>query len=268
MQSKGQIWLSCLLGGIIGGALTFAGHLQYHFSLTCALPFGMLIGGVIAYLLYDLADVKAGVSRAYRDVYGKKSEICRFVKLACRFAFWGTAMVHTIFSNVIIVGVMTIPLQDLYFLPAEILVILFSWIWFLAGSSEGGFTATKEKETNGIIQSIKTGVWKYANPLAITFWIAFGLVCLPIATYIAITKIPKAIKLSGRFAKTAFRYIHTQRRLIVMIDTAIGILFGVALGIHFDNPLLGTLACGAIGAILGEVNYRVVSLRWLKLQPA
>jgi len=62
------------------------------------------------------------------------------------------------------------------------------------------------------------------------------------------------------FAKTIFVLIHSNERLLCMVDAAIGVAI-----FHFtgNNIFLGMLA----GGVLGVVNYEIVSVRLLKLSP-
>ncbi len=64
----------------------------------------------------------------------------------------------------------------------------------------------------------------------------------------------------GRLVKTVFILIHSNERLLCMVDAAIGVAV-----FHFtgNNIFLGMLAGGALGVI----NYEIISVRLLKLVP-
>ena len=70
----------------------------------------------------------------------------------------------------------------------------------------------------------------------------------------------KGVKIIGRFIKTVFVLVHSNERLLCMVDAAIGVAV-----FHFtgNNIFLGMLA----GGVLGVVNYEIISVRILKLTP-
>lgn len=64
---------------------------------------------------------------------------------------------------------------------------------------------------------------------------------------------------SGKFFKLAFINIHSDIRLLCGVDSALGATAGYLLG----NALYG----GLIGVMFGLINYYVISIKVLKLQP-
>ncbi|MBZ0242679.1 MAG: hypothetical protein K8F24_05655 [Bacteroidales bacterium] len=67
------------------------------------------------------------------------------------------------------------------------------------------------------------------------------------------------LKFTRRFFWKLFMLIHSDIRLLVGIDSIIG----GAVGYYFENMIIGMLA----GAVWGFINYWLVSIKWLKLQP-
>lgn len=61
------------------------------------------------------------------------------------------------------------------------------------------------------------------------------------------------------FAVTLFKLIHSDERLLCLVDAMIG----TAIGFFLHNALAGAL----IGGVFGVTNYELVSKRWLKLAP-
>ena len=64
----------------------------------------------------------------------------------------------------------------------------------------------------------------------------------------------------GCFFARAFRYVHSERRTLCFVDAFLGAIAGFFLG----SAILGA----GIGAVLGVINYEIVSIRWLKIVPA
>jgi len=110
------------------------------------------------------------------------------------------------------------------------------------------------------------------NPVVLPFLLLFGLAHAmeTSARYLwsngprlardTMTAVTFLIQETGRFAMRIFVYIHTELRTLCFVDAAIGATAGFFLG--------SAIACAVIGAILGVVNYEIVSVKWLKLVPA
>jgi len=54
-----------------------------------------------------------------------------------------------------------------------------------------------------------------------------------------------------------FKLVHSDLRLLCMTDA----MFGALVGYFCGNALVG----GITGALLGVLNYRFISVKWLKL---
>ena len=96
------------------------------------------------------------------------------------------------------------------------------------------------------------------TPLALPFTLAFavGSALLPHAS-------KACVRLSLLVFKTAqqtFILVHSELRLLCMTDAMIGALVGFFCG----SALIG----GIVGALCGLANYKLVSVRWLKLVKA
>ncbi|MEA2715263.1 MAG: hypothetical protein QOG91_291 [Candidatus Parcubacteria bacterium] len=72
-------------------------------------------------------------------------------------------------------------------------------------------------------------------------------------------KIPGVAVLLGKIVRRIFILIHSEIRLLCMTDSMIGALAGY----YWGNALVG----GIIGAACGMLNYKLISVRWLKLAP-
>jgi len=94
------------------------------------------------------------------------------------------------------------------------------------------------------------------------FWLfVFSPIGVPcVALYFCVRAVltaPRWVPTCCRFVKMVFIEVHSQRRTICFVDSAIGAGFGFYLG----DAIIG----GLFGAIIGMINYHVVSVRWLKL---
>lgn len=69
------------------------------------------------------------------------------------------------------------------------------------------------------------------------------------------TNVPRAGRLAFRLTRHIFILINSELRLLCMVDALLGALAGYFCG----NAFIG----GVIGALLGWLNYRFISVRWL-----
>ena len=111
----------------------------------------------------------------------------------------------------------------------------------------------------------------------------FNPIVLPIAILVllvqSIYRIPKATGWTWRACRSAFATvrsfswhlfvcIHSERRTICLLSTILGIATGFVCGLFYQSPPVGGLCGGATGVLYGFLHYQIVSVRWLKLQPA
>jgi hypothetical protein len=67
------------------------------------------------------------------------------------------------------------------------------------------------------------------------------------------------LKYGTRFAVLLFKYIHSDRRLLCLCDSALG----TAIGMYWHSPIIGMV----VGALSGLVSYQLIGIRLMKLQP-
>lgn len=78
-------------------------------------------------------------------------------------------------------------------------------------------------------------------------------------TFWLLTKIPKIVRECLHFARGVFITVHSDIRTICFVDSVLGATAGYFAG----SALVGAV----IGGLSGVLNYRLVSIRWLKLSP-
>ena len=107
---------------------------------------------------------------------------------------------------------------------------------------------------------------KYVNPITGPFWLLFyfgkGMVRLTV-------RIPTMAAAAARLFKRWFILVHSEKRFICFVDSIIGTGIGVLAAQHYGQPTaIAALIGAAAGALIGVINYEIVSIRWLKLKPA
>jgi MFS family permease len=251
MNKSLRILIACFLGATLGALLAL--HFNHYFWWL-----GILIGAFTGYLAYDFKEVGRAVAVAWKKARAEISQL----KLPSRLKL-KEALSWVVAVTIVIIGFIILTV-----------VIGFSWIILfktmgMAGKNEpqswvplfgSCMICGLASEIIAVVMSLPNDknetVWQYLrtflliNPVVLSFKIVRYLVRLGRA-------IPDRIL--SRFVAHVFRIIHSDIRLLCMMDASLGAL----IGFKYGNPLIG----GVAGAVLGILNYWFVSVRWLKLVP-
>jgi len=224
---------------------------------------GTIFGGVISYLAYDFSEAKEGVSYAYQEVTAWRPDTkwwSTFIKALLLF----TSAIFVMFSTV-----------SFYFILS--LCFLFSTdpvSAIVAGSFKGGvffglfaliaaagFVFLDVIIINDIKYSYKEGkeLWmiilKEVNPIffpfAVLYFTARGIIW-------SVSEVQAFVMAVGRFVKKTFIYIHSEERILCLVDGSLG----ATIGFFFESAILG----GVAGLVFGVINYEIVSKRLLSLE--
>ena len=272
-----SVAFTCGLGALIGGilALTFGG--MYWI-------FGALFGGCVGYITDNFHQVRIGVARAYHATIAWRPKGYVIVHyLSC-----ATALFLLLASWIVGVGAL---LAGVAASTGEVttgrnILIIFTFGGVVIGALAAlvvpavgwimeATDPTRRKKTDAehreALRSNSQEIWEIVLLLNAITWTLHKvwIVVLTIALLVYqvgyfVFHLPRLAIAGGRkiraFVVLAFFYIHSQRRLICFVDATIG----AAVGYMSGNAFLGAAA----GAILGFINYEVVSVRWLKIVPA
>ncbi|MFH1990358.1 MAG: hypothetical protein ABIJ19_00690 [Patescibacteria group bacterium] len=255
MEKTVKIFFACAAGAGIGSvvALQFVAWLWW---------LGMLAGGLAGYILYDLQVVLSAIKTAWlqmTDDFSGKATIIVLKSLSC-LVVGALSLVLTVVPGLILISwsfggydVADLSFIRIAFLAAVFWAILSISIW-LSFLMMGDCC---NAENNRIAMGFGFLLIR-SNPFLFYFyWLPKGIIWL-------LRRLPgyccKGAKIIGQFIKTVFVLIHSNERLLCMVDAAIGVVV-----FHFtgNNIFLGMLAGGALGVI----NYEVISVRLLKLVP-
>lgn len=258
-ESK-NIAIACFLGGVIGAFLAL--EIASYFSWGKYLWFiGAIIGGGISYLTYDLKEVGRGVKQAWRTTISYRPNWARWKEILTFSGLAGAAGFSTSYCLVLFwVAVEVVFKGDKFFMTPMIFIIAF----FSLLSGYAGLVLSANEE-NYMIDKKKLKLFViWFNPLMVTFyWPAFGLwwVLRHLPFYLIQT-----VKFAKITAKTAvllvcrvFIYIHSYERVLCLSDAALG----AAIGFFASSAIIG----GLTGALIGVLNYEIVSVRLLHLKP-
>lgn len=235
-----RITLACFLGGTIGAlvALQISAYFWW---------IGIFAGGSIGYLAYGFEEVLKAARAVWLGTIKERHLYWGAIKLV---GYCAAAIGCVFFYPAILIGSIHSP-QTLF---RDVTVVLI--LGFLAGliSSLGG--VIESVKNSKIAEDIAFGrrlLW-YLNPLCALFFVVYygikGLAWL-------VMRVPIALTFVVLFVQRVFLLVHSELRLLCMTDAMVGALAGYFAG----NVFIG----GVVGAIVGVLNYELISVRWLKL---
>ncbi len=257
-----SIGIACAFGALIGA--TIALELNYTMATEVAGTIGMIAGSLIGYVAVDFKHFCAGVGRAYRETlvwqpnrvywmtWGYGSLCVGMIALTITFYSGGLLVLFDLYSGnwetLSFYGMVVVPVGTIYALVLGMSANRSEARWF-----------SKYPRTSALRQLVRVrndarlSVQQF-NPISTPITVA-------ISAYKAVARlISGTIRLAPvcvRFTWRAFIYIHSQWRMICLVDAGIGALTGFVCG----YAIIGAL----VGAALGILNYELVSVRWLKL---
>ena len=272
MNTTMKVFLACALGAFVGAFVALEGNHYFWW-------FGLLVGGLVGYLTYEIKEVARALPVAWQKARGWQPDR----------EWW---QVYLKGVGIYIGSVFTLMTPPLLFL------LWFSFGGFIEGraSSLEMITATAGlvflfllmgiyfgltlQTTSGTdiksLQKEQAEFQKFANPFRIYFWF------LPRWTlkggWWLLLSLLKLLEQSPRFVATALwvfiasaivvaklayfllKEVHSDIRMLCGVDAAIGTIIGYFAG----SAVIGALAGGAWGAL----NFEILSIRVLKLVPA
>ena len=252
MNKTLRIALACFLGATLGALLAI--HFNRYFWWL-----GIVLGGLTGYLVYDFKRVNQAILIAWNTIIATELKLPKSDKVADGLRTLGVLFlaVGIAISSITLIGATwilvfeisgAVSVSALKSVKGHLLASLFAGIVAMIC---GCFFAEKILKYEDGGDRFWRFVFTSTNSLAIfLYFVPAGLVWLG-------RRIPERIL--SRFVAKVFILIHSDFRLLCMTDAALGALIGFVLG----NPLIG----GVSGALLGIVNYWIVSVRWLKLKP-
>lgn len=280
-----SVVLACALGALVGGLC--AREIQLRFVLGSYLwIFGAFFGGAVAWCVVDFKQFCSGVARSYRvsaenitsayrgavewrwepdKVYWKATVAMMSGLIACASSLGLLSVVSASVADYYIAGQRGIA-QYIFFVTLFILVAIIMGILLLVTLLMPLILLEQERKGDGTLDGeIEDGKFllKFCNPVVLPFLASYAFYCFirylwenrkSIARFTGVL-----YRESSRFFVRAFVYVHSERRTLCFVDATLGAIAGFFLG----SAITGAL----IGAVLGGINYEIVSVKWLKLVP-
>jgi hypothetical protein len=254
MKTEKSILFACFAGAALGAAVA----LQLHYFWWV----GLLVGGATGYLSYSLREVINAAVTAWNTLAGGLKG--RAWKTALRDALVVLAVLACV-----LVGAASTLLLSVGALALATTAPESSPIWTEVPAVSGPMQIPRWFWISAVVGVLVLGgilsAWILRSSdrkqawMAVLGCIAITPLVLPITLGVVFLGaiIPKGARFMWRMARLTFILTHSQMRLLCMTDASVGALIGYLCG----NALIG----GAIGAVLGLVDYRFTSMRWLKL---
>lgn len=264
-----NIAIACFVGAFIGALLAIQFH---HYWL-----FGVLIGGVVGYMTYNFREIPTTAKSVWAMLPERQDmkqfiadcELKKKMKSVLKCLFFGLTVIILLVT--ILVGLLSVTLG---YLNA---VMVYEEL-----STGSPFFLNHTKDTSvleiiiGNISAVGvtliamcsyfTDDEKDKTLLCIIILLIIGIpiltpFLLPVVAFVGSGfGIYWIGKVGIKVGWATFKIVHSDIRLLCMVDAMIGATAGYCLG----NALIG----GIIGAISGVINYELVSKRWLKLLPS
>jgi hypothetical protein len=262
MKKSINIALTCFMGGVIG---TFIG-LQFHSTL--GLCISIIAGLSAGYLLWESPKIVKSIPHAFEAACeGTGAFTVSVLRKITKRRLRAIGLLYLSGQYLVVLFsflMASFVLKNTHPLLHEMSVHPYPYILLLLCMGVLGMVmvmngSTKKLSTDDVMER-SLWVFKYLNPVCLPFTIAYYVIK---NLYWLVVGVVKAIgfvfKFGSIFGKKLFLLIHSDIRIICAVDSAIG----AGIGYYFGSPLIG----GIIGAISGVVNYQVVSVRILKVQP-
>jgi hypothetical protein len=268
MKTTLKIGGSCGLGALFGTllALLLSPWLWWV---------GAIVGGLVAYVACDLTQIIQEISVVWKEL---SVGVSRFpwsrVRLIAEFILYSVITASTLL--LLPVTFLSFVLSKFFGGPQEVsgkagdiptfwVIILLSFIF---SSLASGFFMEKKGPIGGDIKKARVFVL-YFNPISapftVLYWIILGILwcvdCAPIVCRIVLT-------FCWKFFWKLFILVHSEIRAICFVDAFLGATIGAFYGHHEHVFALAAIVGATSGALLGIINYRLVSISWLKLKPA
>lgn len=265
-----RITTACFLGGSIGAllALQFASYFWWV---------GVLLGGGIGYLMYNIKEVGTMAQKVWSSMPEKGELLNKFIEYREQITskILDSLLNFTVCLVVAVLGVAIV--SSVFLIPFGALNVLAYYFPFPEDNS--GLIFTPIIYVLGTIATTLTGFvffmanvrhLKYKKNFFIKYGPLFvGVLLSPVAMFVTLPltilsavvwllyKLCYFVPVLYKFICRTFKLIHSDIRLLCMTDSLIGATVGYFMG----NALLG----GLIGVVSGLLNYELISVRWLKL---
>jgi hypothetical protein len=279
MKTEKRIALACFIGAVIGTLLA----LQFNHYFWWV---GIIVGGLVGYVGYNFREIPATAKMVWNQMPEKKNLQLWITQSVGVLKMLGIGVLMLLGVAVLVfVGVMltTFTLLSVIGSIGNTCNIYASYFRGGEVSFTTGISPTDPAGTVGI--ATMSVILVIAGSLLLAFYwsgrntskdspdmLAFAIICFCAVPFILPVLLPIVLfclagisiywtaKTGIKIGWKTFKLVHSDIRLLCMTDA----MFGALAGFYFGNALVG----GIVGALCGVLNYRLVSVKLLKLVKA
>lgn len=261
MNNTVRIAVACFMGALIGTLVSL--ELGYMW------PVGAMIGSFIAYLGFNIEEVVSAIPRAYRRATSWRPD-------GEYWFYWRKLFMSSFnfgFNLLMLIGLVTTPLCWLTGVNSLKIIIGFQISIALFMGTALATIASFAIMGNANHQGQWSEIYdiKHHNPNFFRLCYMMAAEEVPRIYRWLVKNIPTGfmytlditvdvLSFMRKFVIEFFHLIHSELRLLCAVDAGLG----TAIGYFTGDALIGAIA----GAILGIVNYEVISVRVLKVAGA
>jgi len=255
-MSRGtRVFLTSGCGGGIGSLVA----LELGISLWWL---GGLVGFLVGYLFYDIGELRNAVPKAWARVTTWKLDTEEVAAIFLAVLFCINVLASLVMLSLLFYFVLDLILRTLFSSSAVTsLRVISLWVGLFCGFGVGSFALSRSPKE--LLDQFDKGVADlkafavvlfYTSPFAfLSYWPARSLIWL-------VKRGPGFAVMIVRFVRMVFTLIHSELRILCGIDATIGAIVGYIIG----NAIIGAF----VGGLFGLLNYQIISVRILKIQPA
>jgi hypothetical protein len=264
MKTEKRIALACFIGATIGALLAL--QFNHHFWWV-----GVFVGGLVGYVGYNFHEIPATAQKVWRQMPERK-QVYEFVKDHSILALASITALAPLcgFVATVMIGLMSLlNTCDLaieifrHYKDVPFISPTNNILFYVGGSSYMLVVAlilfglSETKNDCGILAVLCLVFAPAFTPVIAAIVIAALAIVIPCGICYGIYY---TVKTFWKVPYRTFVLVHSEMRLLCMTDAMIGALAGY----YFGNALVG----GIVGAFYGVLNYRLVSVKLLKLVKA
>ena len=270
MKKSITIAIACAIGAGLGTMLAL--------SFESLWVFGLIIGAIGGYLIYDFPVIIAAIPNAIKLAYGfvyaqDRKGVSNAIVYKLKMLLSAMVFIVIIIGYSLLISKQLEQPNEFALLKVLLTGINYYWavvliVHVINFTETGSIRIRRTLRFLKPLKLVKVVFWAKKSQSFGLFVILFvPIVAFAVSSYWLLEKIflvlpvsiYKMIHFAGRFLWELFKLIHSDIRLLVGIDSFIG----AYVGFYFGNILIGMVA----GAVFGFINYYFVSIKWLKLQP-
>ncbi len=269
-----KVFLAVASGAFFGGLVGLSIH-TYMWWI------GILVGGFLGYMLYEVERIPSALKQAYNAIINWQPDwqywkdvavILSFVGLYTTAGFTGTyslTLKHEEIETILeffglsqsLIGIETIPFGLRLMLLAGLLSFMFSVIIIFVLNSNNSASSRRDLlHTFVVIAVVANPVGLFLVGLALVTGVLAAMVLGVIYHKKIWNKIADIALLGWNFLTYFYRLIHSEVRLLCMIDAALGAGFIT----FYGNLWLGALFAGFFGVL----NLEIIGKKILQCVPA